>query len=76
MITSQYIFESYKGITNLDPARLGAQVISGIGFLGAGTIIREGANVRALLPRQACGQFPVSGLQQVSVFMKERLYPQ
>lgn len=48
MITSQYIFESYKGITNLDPARLGAQVISGIGFLGAGTIIREGANVRGL----------------------------
>jgi len=44
----QYIFESYKGITNLDPARLGAQVISGIGFLGAGTIIREGANVRGL----------------------------
>ncbi|GAE88717.1 MgtC/SapB family protein [Acetivibrio straminisolvens] len=48
MITSQYIFENYKGITNIDPARLGAQVISGIGFLGAGTIIREGANVRGL----------------------------
>ena len=48
MITSQYIFERYKGVTNIDPARLGAQVISGIGFLGAGTIIREGANVRGL----------------------------
>jgi len=48
MITSVFIFEKYKGITNIDPARLGAQVISGIGFLGAGTIIREGANVKGL----------------------------
>lgn len=36
MITNQYIAETY-GMG--DPARLGAQVISGIGFLGAGTII-------------------------------------
>ncbi|WP_010245297.1 MgtC/SapB family protein [Acetivibrio cellulolyticus] len=48
MLTSQFIFEKYKGITNIDPARLGAQVISGIGFLGAGTIIREGMSVRGL----------------------------
>lgn len=33
---------------NFDAARLGAQVISGIGFLGAGTIIRDGANVRGI----------------------------
>jgi len=31
-----------------DPGRIAAQVISGIGFLGAGTIIREGVNVRGL----------------------------
>lgn len=31
-----------------DPARLGAQVISGIGFLGAGTIIKDGFSVRGL----------------------------
>lgn len=48
MVTSEYIFNSYKGMTNLDPARLGAQVISGIGFLGAGTIIRQGASVKGL----------------------------
>lgn len=36
MITNQYISELYN---MSDPARLGAQVISGIGFLGAGTII-------------------------------------
>jgi putative Mg2+ transporter-C (MgtC) family protein len=35
MLTSEFIFNKYSGYTNLDPARLGAQVISGIGFLGA-----------------------------------------
>lgn len=36
MITNQYITMMFP---NTSPARLGAQVISGIGFLGAGTII-------------------------------------
>ena len=31
-----------------DPARLGAQVVSGVGFLGAGTIMREGLSVKGL----------------------------
>lgn len=48
MLTSQFIFEEYSGIVNLDPARLGAQVISGIGFLGAGTILKLGPRVRGL----------------------------
>lgn len=39
MMTSQYIYE-YIGQTDL--ARLGAQVISGIGFIGAGTIMFTG----------------------------------
>jgi len=36
------------GIGNMDPHRLSAQVISGLGFLGAGTIIKEGVNVKGL----------------------------
>lgn len=31
-----------------DPARLAAQVVSGIGFLGAGTIIQNGTNIKGL----------------------------
>ncbi len=31
-----------------DPGRIAAQVVSGIGFLGAGTIIREGFSVKGL----------------------------
>ena len=41
MLTNQYICDAYG---TGDPARLGAQVISGIGFLGAGTIIVTGRN--------------------------------
>ena len=38
----------FAGTANSDPARLGAQVISGIGFLGAGTIMKEGRSIRGL----------------------------
>lgn len=31
-----------------DPARVAAQIVSGIGFLGAGTIMREGTTIRGL----------------------------
>jgi putative Mg2+ transporter-C (MgtC) family protein len=48
MVTSEFIFNKYHLSANMDPTRLGAQVISGIGFLGAGTIIRDGVNVRGL----------------------------
>lgn len=48
MLCNIFIFEKYKGVANVDPARLGAQVISGIGFLGAGTIIKEGLSIRGL----------------------------
>lgn len=41
------ISESYHG-PGMDPSRITAQIVSGIGFLGAGTIIRHGASVRGL----------------------------
>ena len=43
MITGQLIFLQYKALGgNPDPSRLSAQVITGVGFLGAGTILRDG----------------------------------
>ena len=36
MLTNQYIYQTFG---SGDPVRMGAQVVSGIGFLGAGTII-------------------------------------
>lgn len=49
MLTSEFIYNHYHHLSpNMDVARLGAQVISGIGFLGAGTIIRNGNSVTGL----------------------------
>lgn len=48
MLIGEFSFHKYAGMTNLDPTRLGAQVISGIGFLGAGTIMRDGYSIRGL----------------------------
>ena len=46
MLTSVYVFE-HMGMTG-DVTRMSAQVLSGIGFLGAGTILREGFSVKGL----------------------------
>ncbi len=50
MILSDILFDKYYtsyGVV-IDPQRIGAQVISGIGFLGAGTIMHFGNSVRGL----------------------------
>lgn len=39
---------SYKVAGNGDPARIASYIVSGIGFLGAGVIFRQGFNVRGL----------------------------
>ena len=46
MLTSVYIAKDEGMVT--DVTRMSAQVLSGIGFLGAGTIIREGFSVKGL----------------------------
>ena len=59
MITNIYLHKIYNGETDL--SRLGAQVISGIGFLGAGTIIVTGKNkVRGLTT--AAGLWTCAGI--------------
>ena len=44
MLCGEYISKSY----NADPTRIPAQLLSGIGFIGAGTILRDGFNVKGL----------------------------
>jgi len=48
MVTSEFMYRDLTMERPIDLSRMGAQVISGIGFLGAGTIIREGFNVKGL----------------------------
>lgn len=41
MVVSIQIFEQFRNLTTVDPSRIAAQVVSGVGFLGAGAIIRS-----------------------------------
>jgi len=47
MVLSMYGFNDFNSV-NKDPARLAAQVVSGIGFLGAGTILRDKTSIKGL----------------------------
>ncbi len=53
MLVSEHIFVKYQGyghnsVLRIDPARIAAQVVTGIGFLGAGTIMRSRASIMGL----------------------------
>lgn len=53
MSVSLYFFQMYGGISantavRVDPARVAAQIVVGIGFLGAGAIIRDKGSIRGL----------------------------
>lgn len=47
-ITSLSLFFQYSSYSNIDPARLSAQVLSGVGFLGAGAILKTSNGIRGL----------------------------
>ena len=44
MLCGEHMSQNY----NMDPSRLPAQLLSAIGFIGAGTILRDGFNVKGL----------------------------
>ena len=53
VVTSVHFYELFgnlsgSGPVGVDPGRVAAQVVTGIGFLGAGAIIREKASIRGL----------------------------
>lgn len=61
MIVSVDIYTLYKGQTIVDPSRIAAQVISGIGFLGAGAILRsEHGSIKGLTT--AAGIWTAAGI--------------
>jgi putative Mg2+ transporter-C (MgtC) family protein len=51
-VVSEYGFHEFlasgDNVVRTDPTRIAAQIVTGIGFLGAGAIIREGLSVRGL----------------------------
>lgn len=78
MIVSKYGFADltdpagamYSGIRGADPARIAAQVVSGISFLGAGVIFKHGNAVRGLTT--AAGLWATAG---IGLAMGAGMYP-
>lgn len=48
MLLSIFVPQEYMGLKNGDPGRIAAQVITGIGFLGGGAMIRAKGSVKGL----------------------------
>ncbi len=48
MLISIFIPQTFTNFQNGDPGRIAAQVVSGIGFLGAGAILKFGTDVKGL----------------------------
>jgi len=72
-VISIFAFSTVEGEFVRDPARIAAQVATGIGFIGAGSIIRSGTSVRGLTTATgiwvaaALGMAAGSGLYVVAV---------
>lgn len=64
MLTSLYVFDIYRTTAPVDPSRIAAGVITGIGFLGAGTILRsgEGEGIRGLTTASSLWVVAATGL--------------
>ncbi|MEW9122849.1 MAG: MgtC/SapB family protein [Thermotaleaceae bacterium] len=68
MLNGVFIFEMYHQLSTMDPTRLAAQVISGIGFLGAGQIIKEGNTVKGLTTAASLWAVAAIGIAVASGF--------
>lgn len=72
-VTNGYICTIYP---SADPARIPAQIVSGIGFLGAGTIlVTKVHQVKDSLRQQACGAVQQLELQSAPAFITVQYLP-
>lgn len=62
MLVSIYVCQEYVALKNGDPGRIAAQVITGIGFLGAGAIIQAKGSVRGLTTAAGIWMASIIGL--------------
>ncbi len=62
MLVSIYVCQEYVGLKNGDPGRIAAQVITGVGFLGAGAIIQAKGSVRGLTTAAGIWMASIIGL--------------
>ena len=77
MIVSAFGFADILGTSHvvLDPSRIAAQVVSGIGFLGAGSILLRGEVVRGLTTAASLWSWPPSAWRSAAASMSKRSRP-
>jgi len=74
MLTSLHVFDIYKAQGTVDPTRIAAGVITGIGFLGAGTILRSQEHIRGLTTASTLWVVAALGLSIGCGFLKTSVY--
>ena len=74
MLTSLHVFDIYKAQAPLDPTRIAAGVITGIGFLGAGAIMRSPEGVRGLTTASSLWVVAALGLSIGCGFFKASIF--
>jgi len=74
MLTSLHVFDIYKMHASVDPTRIAAGVIAGIGFLGAGTIMRSQDRIRGLTTASTLWVVAALGLSVGCGFFKTAVY--
>jgi len=74
MLVSIDMFTIYQGVAEVDPSRIAAQVVSGIGFLGAGAIIRFPKGITGLTTAASIWVSAGIGLASGAGFLKPALF--
>ena len=74
MLTSLHVFDIYKTQGGVDPTRIAAGVITGIGFLGAGAIMRSQEGVRGLTTASSLWVVAALGLSVGCGFIKASVF--
>jgi len=66
VVVSEALAYKYLGLTGFDPGRIASQIIVGIGFLGAGSIIFQGSRLTGLTT--ASGLWVTAGIGMAAGF--------
>lgn len=74
MMTGLYLMDAYAGVKEIDPSRMAAQVVSGIGFLGAGTIFRSRQSILGLTTAASLWAVGGVGLAVGAGFLRGALF--
>lgn len=74
MLTSMHVFDIYKAHVAIDPTRIAAGVVTGIGFLGAGAIIRSPHGIRGLTTASSLWVVAALGLSVGCGFFKASIF--